>query len=435
MKLNSLINSRFKQAGLSVVASFLLFNLVTLASAPFVLAQSNGAATVTPVMSAQQPKSPVYAKVLSVERSCSDPNAIYGQVETNNSPKDGGIGFSFQISGVGPDKQGAAAGFYDLTTGTTRYITTQFTGINKPATLPYNQSLTVLWSWSFGLEEGGYGNLTLNSLPNCANKAPSTATISAMAVTSNSLGYWLVNNSGQVFPFGNAKYYGDAPAGAGTIVAMAATPNDGGYWLLDAGGRVFGLGNAAATNAPKPVGYTDVAIATDLTSTASGGKYHAYWVASNTGHMFALGGAPYYGSPISHHVKLREPVTAIAATSDGKGYWFISESAGIYGYGDATLHGLNSKTQKLMGSYVGIAPTQNDQGYWIASFLVATRGVSTIGSNVNDLGNAQNFGSAYYLSSWPETVGIEAMNNGEGYWIVTQTGVLSFGSAATYNLR
>jgi hypothetical protein len=47
MKLNSLINSRFKQAGLSIAASFLFFGLTPLATTPFVLAQSDQAVAQT----------------------------------------------------------------------------------------------------------------------------------------------------------------------------------------------------------------------------------------------------------------------------------------------------------------------------------------------------------------------------------------------------
>ena len=46
-----------------------------------------------------------------------------------------------------------------------------------------------------------------------------------MAVTPDGGGYWLSNTAGQVFPFGNAPYYGDTyprPLGARSRVAATA---------------------------------------------------------------------------------------------------------------------------------------------------------------------------------------------------------------------
>ena len=45
-----------------------------------------------------------------------------------------------------------------------------------------------------------------------------------MAVSSNGRGYWLSNTAGQIFPFGNAPYYGDTYRnGASVLAPVAAT--------------------------------------------------------------------------------------------------------------------------------------------------------------------------------------------------------------------
>ena len=53
--------------------------------------------------------------------------------------------------------------------------------------------------------------------------------------------------------------------------------------------------------------------------------------------MFAYGDAPFQGSAGAQH--LVDPITGLAATPDGGGYWLVALDGGVFGYGDAVFHG------------------------------------------------------------------------------------------------
>lgn len=73
-----------------------------------------------------------------------------------------------------------------------------------------------------------------------------------IARTSTGKGYWIVDSTGAVFAYGDAKYHGGANGGKlnAPITGIAATPDDGGYWLLAQDGGVFAYGDAVFYGAP-----------------------------------------------------------------------------------------------------------------------------------------------------------------------------------------
>ena len=58
-----------------------------------------------------------------------------------------------------------------------------------------------------------------------------------MASTPDGGGYWLVDHQGDVFSYGDAKFYGSLGGVAlnAPIVGLASTPDGGGYWLVGGG--------------------------------------------------------------------------------------------------------------------------------------------------------------------------------------------------------
>ena len=67
-----------------------------------------------------------------------------------------------------------------------------------------------------------------------------------IAPTPSGNGYWLVDSSGTVHPFGNAGSYGSM---AGTtlnapINHLVPTTDGGGYWMVAADGGIFAFGDA-----------------------------------------------------------------------------------------------------------------------------------------------------------------------------------------------
>jgi hypothetical protein len=116
-------------------------------------------------------------------------------------------------------------------------------------------------------------------------------------------GYWLVTQSGAVYAFGDAPYYGAPGAQSVPVTSAVRTPDGRGYWILFANGAIASYGDAG--NFGAPVG--------------------------------ALGGL--------------NPATAIFATSDGGGYWVASGSGGVYPYGDAPNDGSMAGT-RLNGAII-----------------------------------------------------------------------------------
>jgi hypothetical protein len=58
--------------------------------------------------------------------------------------------------------------------------------------------------------------------------------------------YWVVNEIGQVYPFGDAQHFGDLSLTPSQtdIVDIVVTADGLGYWLVDQQGKVYNFGNA-----------------------------------------------------------------------------------------------------------------------------------------------------------------------------------------------
>ena len=54
----------------------------------------------------------------------------------------------------------------------------------------------------------------------------------------------------------------------------------------------------------------------------------------------------------------------MAATTDGRGYWFVASDGGIFAFGDAAFHGSAGATA-LNAPVVGMAADAATGGYWL----------------------------------------------------------------------
>lgn len=57
------------------------------------------------------------------------------------------------------------------------------------------------------------------------------------------------------------------------------------------------------------------------------------WIASEDGGVFAVGGAPFFGSMAGKH--LNAPIVDLEPTPDGRGYWLIAADGGVFSFGNA----------------------------------------------------------------------------------------------------
>jgi hypothetical protein len=87
------------------------------------------------------------------------------------------------------------------------------------------------------------------------------------------------------------------------------------------------------------------------------------------GGIFSFGDAQFFGSMGGK--ALAQPVTGMAATPDGRGYWEVAADGGIFSFGDAQFFGSYGGGVPAEGPsymrFVGMAPTVDGGGYWIVA--------------------------------------------------------------------
>jgi hypothetical protein len=118
-------------------------------------------------------------------------------------------------------------------------------------------------------------------------------------------------------------------------------------------------------------------------------------------------------------VPLNAPVVGIAPTPNDTGFWLASADGGIYTIGNAPFYGSMGGTQ-LTGPVISIAGTPTGGGYW----LVALDG------GIFTFGNAGFYGSMGGQHLNQPIVGMAATPTGGGYWLVAADGgIFTFGNA------
>ncbi len=226
----------------------------------------------------------------------------------------------------------------------------------------------------------------------------------------------------------------------GTVFAVAtAVPTTAvsGFALVGADGGYFNHNAPFANSLPGEHVTTSPIVGAAVDSANNG-----YWMVSSTGTVYGFGGARVYGSVTNPN----SPVVGMAATPDGGGYWIVTSNGTVYAFGNAVNHGdvMTYGITGLTGSHplsapiTGIAVDPAGTGYW----LVAADG------GVFNFGSARYFGNTYALGltgltgSHPlnaSIVGIASTPSGKGYWLVGKDGgVFNFGNASylgsTYTL-
>jgi hypothetical protein len=197
--------------------------------------------------------------------------------------------------------------------------------------------------------------------------------------------------------------------------------------LLVAGGFLAPTSAAAATggtpNSVLAYGAASSAVANQtgfagpVTGIASTPDGNGYWVTNDIGQVQTEGDAQNFGSMSG---TLNAPIIGIAATPTGKGYWLVGGDGGIFSFGDASFFG-STGAMTLNKPIVGMAPTGDGGGYW----LVAADG------GIFSFGDAVFHGSMGSTALNKPVVGMAPTPSGNGYWLVASDGgIFSFGDAA-----
>jgi len=188
--------------------------------------------------------------------------------------------------------------------------------------------------------------------------AASTSSIVGFTLTADRNGAYLLALNGQVSARGDARKQPTIKAPSGTTpVGIALDQATGGYWVAYANGAVAGsnakvLGSLTST----PHGGQVVSIATTPDGTG-------YYLLTSTGDVFGYGHAPLFGAPIALPAGVM--ATAITATTDGLGYYVLSSDGTVTPYGDAQLFAPGRLAASTPA--VAIATTTDGLGYWVAT--------------------------------------------------------------------
>lgn len=132
-------------------------------------------------------------------------------------------------------------------------------------------------------------------------------------------GYWLLDETGEVFNFGPAATdYGSHVQGQ-TAIDLAAKRDGTGYWILFTNGRIQGKGSCD----------TYIATGDDPVAIAATGD-DGVWVVYEDGNVDTFGDAVDYGSAESNS---GPPVVDIDSNFEGTGYALLREDGFIHVYG------------------------------------------------------------------------------------------------------
>jgi len=169
--------------------------------------------------------------------------------------------------------------------------------------------------------------------------------------------------------------------------------------------------SSASSPPPAPAPAPQQSPVTGMASTPNGG---GYWTVNAAGAVTAHGNAVNYGDMAGK--PLNAPMSHIVATPSGKGYWLVAADGGTFAFGDAGFFG-SMGGKPLNAPVVDMAPTNDGNGYW----LVASDG------GVFAFGDASFEGSMGGRHLNEPVVGIVADDSTGGYWeVATDGGIFAF---------
>ena len=240
----------------------------------------------------------------------------------------------------------------------------------------------------------------------------------ASSVTGN--GYLLLGSDGGVFSYGDSPFKGSMggkPLNA-PIISLVRTASGKGYWEIGGDGGVFAFGDALAP-ATNPLPGTR--LNSPIVEATRIGDSGLLLVAGDGG-IFALNGAPFYGSMGGR--PLNAPMVDIVPSPTAQGYATIAADGGVFAFGDYQGPAGNQLPSiKLNQPITGAA--RYGTGFGLE--LVAGDGGTFA------LGGAPFIGSASSLSLARPITAIALNTVGSGEWLASADGgVFAYGNSGFF---
>jgi len=181
-----------------------------------------------------------------------------------------------------------------------------------------------------------------------------------------------------------------------------------------AGAAVAG-GDVLAYGAPQHGSTARAALNAPIVAVAAATDGSGYYQVASDGGIFTFGGARYHGSLGA--LRLNQPITGIAPTPTGAGYWLVAADGGVFTFGDAAYLGSTGGSPPRH-RVIGLVPTGSGRGYWLV----------TEGGQVFGFGTARHLGDRSGQTTSP-VVGMAPARDSHGYWLATADGNVIAGPA------
>lgn len=215
--------------------------------------------------------------------------------------------------------------------------------------------------------------------PTYGGAASNVNAIAINGLPSGGMGYWVMWSNGRVMAYGAAEWYGDLAHQQLHARDFAPTPSGQGYWILTQNGNVHAFGDAVDHGGVAVTG-SNYAQSIESHPTDPDG----YWIMKEEGQVTAVGslstysinpvlggGTPSGTAPYGIALQRDEYFTRIRRTSTGDGYWIVSGSGKVRGFGDAGHYGQDNhaNTKRWAANlYWDLIPYWgNNQGYGLPS--------------------------------------------------------------------
>jgi hypothetical protein len=245
-------------------------------------------------------------------------------------------------------------------------------------------------------------------------------------------GYDLVGSDGGVFAFGSGSFSGSLP-GLGVhvnnIVGIVPSATDNGYFLVGSDGGVFSFGNTTFEGSLPGIGVN----VNNIVGIVPSSDDRGYFLVGTDGGVFAFGDSTFEGSLPGNGISVND-VAGIAGTPDNQGYWVLEQDGNISNFGTAQNFGSLTATNPCAGvvgctvipnNPVAIVSTSDGQGWWV---------VSNLGQVISG-GDAQTFGEDFSggTPSVSDIVSLVPTADDQGYWLIGKNGSVDpFGDAASF---